>query len=91
MLTYQDCLEMCDFTKDEIKAIADHEHISGMAAVLLAEELLHEKGGIFKIQRMIVDDIEEALEEHDGGRVGQLKEVLYRFIESHPGALHLDR
>ncbi len=91
MLTYKDCLEMCDFTKDEIKAIADHEHISGMAAILLAEELLHEKGGIFKIQRMIMDDLEEALEGHDCGRAGQLKEVLYHFIESHPDALHLDR
>lgn len=91
MLTYKDCLEMCDFTKEEIKAIAAHEHISGMAAILLAEELLHEKGGVFKIQRMIMDDIEEALEEHDCSRAVQLKEVLYDFIESHPDALHLDR
>lgn len=91
MLTYKDCLAMCDFTKDEIKAIADHEHISGMAAILLAEELLHEKGGIFKIQRMILDDIEAAMEEHDRGRAGQLKQVLFHFIESHPGALQLDR
>ncbi len=91
MLTYKDCLEMCDFTKEEIKAIADHEHISGMSAILLAEELLHEQGGVFKIQRMIMDDIEMALQQHDGGRAGQLKKVLHHFIETHPDALRLER
>ncbi len=91
MLTYTDCLEMCDFTKDEINVIADHEHISGMAAILLAEELLQKKGGMVTIQCMIMDDIEDALEKHDSGRAGRLKDVLYHFIESHPNTLHFDR
>ncbi len=91
MLTYQDCLDMCEFTKDEIMAIADHEHISNMHAIILAEALIHTKGGAFKIQRMIMDDIEEAVEENDAVREGQLREVLKHFMETHPNALQLDR
>lgn len=35
MLTWVDCLALADLTADEVRAIAEHEHISEMAAVEL--------------------------------------------------------
>ncbi len=72
-------------------AIAEHEHISDMDAIILAEALIHTTGGAFKIQRMILDDIEEAVEENDAVKEGLLRDVLKRFIETHPMALQLGR
>ena len=35
MLTYQDCVGMCELTEDEIRAIAEHEHLPELVALEL--------------------------------------------------------
>ena len=84
MLTYQDCLGLCDLTEEEIEAVALHEHIPQMVAVELGNYLIHRPDGTLCIKRMIIDDIEHAENAGDTQRVLQLKLVLKRFLESHP-------
>ncbi len=84
MLTYQDCLGMCDFTEDEISSIAQHEHISDMAAVLMAQELIHRTGGVLVIQQIILDDILKAREAHDFKQAERWCKVLEHFVATHP-------
>jgi hypothetical protein len=74
---------MSNFTKAEIDGIAQHEHISNMAAVLLAEDLIHHNGGIFLIQRMIMDHIARAQEADDSKQAERWGRVLQHFVNTH--------
>jgi uncharacterized phosphosugar-binding protein len=75
---------MCDFTEGEISSIAQHEHISDMAAILLGEELIHRRGGALLIQQMILDDILKAREAHDSKQTERWCNVLEHFVATHP-------
>jgi len=84
MLTYQDCLGLCDLTEEEIEAVALHEHIPQIVAVELGNYLLHRPDGTLCIKRMILDDIDQAQHGGDNQRVFQLKLVLKHFVDTHP-------
>ena len=81
MLTYQDCLGMCDFSKDEIKLIASHEHISGMAAIGLAENLLHRRDGRKEIERLIKSELERVQCLGDAEEVARVRRMLDHYLE----------
>ena len=84
MLTFEDCLGLCELTEDEIDAIAEHEHLPEMAALELGEYLIHSEDGVRMIKRMIVDDIAEAQRNKDIERVLCLKLTLKHFVDTHP-------
>lgn len=83
MLTWDDCLALCDLTEDEIRAIAAHEHIPLMAAMELGTYLVHTPHGAPGISRMIVDDIKAARAKGDRLEELKLKAVLRHFIDQH--------
>jgi S-ribosylhomocysteine lyase LuxS involved in autoinducer biosynthesis len=83
MLTVQDCLAMCELTEEEVRAIAQHEHIPEVVAAELGNYLVHSASGERMIKRMIVDDIEEAREAGNARRAAELKLVLKHFAETH--------
>ncbi|OMH33757.1 hypothetical protein [Motiliproteus sp. MSK22-1] len=84
MLTYEDCLEMCDLTLDEIDAVAEHEHLQRIQAIATAEYLVKAEGGERKLRRMIIEDIRHAQKISDHHREQDLKRVLTLFIKTHP-------
>ncbi len=84
MLTYEDCLDMCDLTQAEIDAIAEHEHTDRIQALATAEYLVHNKGGERRIRKMIIDDIRHARAHGNSAHEMELKQVLVHFIKSHP-------
>lgn len=84
MLTYEDCLEMCELSDEEIKAIAEHEHIDRIQALAKAEYLVCTDGGERMIRRMIIDDIRHARDQGKHDHERDLKRVLVHFIRSHP-------
>src|SRR5918994_4312253 len=83
MLTFEDCLALCELTEDEVDAIAEHEQLSETVAVELGHYLIQGPNGQLLIQRMIVDDIEAARRRGDVARAAHLKQTLRRFIEGH--------
>ena len=83
MLTFEDCLALCELTEDEIDAIAEHEQISETVAVELGSYLIHGPDGELLIQRMILDDIQAARGRGDLAHAAHLKQTLRRFIEDH--------
>ena len=83
MLTFEDCLALCELSEDEVDAIAEHEQLSETVAVELGSYLLQGPDGQLLIQRMIVDDIEAARRRGDVARAAHLKLTLRRFIEGH--------
>ena len=83
MLTWEDCVGLCELSEDEIRAIAAHEHIPEIIAVELGNYLVHRPGGATAIRRMILDDLKVA--RTAGDRMGELrlKAVLRHFVEHH--------
>lgn len=86
MLTLQDCLELCELTEDEVLAIAEHEHLTEMAALELGNYLVHTPEGERRIKAMIAEDIDAARGRGELGHAAMLKLVLQRFVEAHAAA-----
>lgn len=84
MLTYEDCLEMCELTQEEVNAIAEHEHLQRIQAIAKAEYLVRTDGGERVIRKMIIDDIRHAQDLGDLSHEQDLKDVLTLFITTHP-------
>jgi hypothetical protein len=85
MVTFEDCLALCELTEDEIDAIAEHEHLSETVALEMGSYLIRGPDGEFRIHQIIVDDINAAQRRGDHVHAARLKQTLRRFIEQHPG------
>ena len=86
MLTYEDCVGLCDLTEEEVEAIAEHEHIPEIVAAELGSYLVHSDTGVPKIRRIILDDIQMAEKRGDKHHAIALKLVLKHFVDTHPQA-----
>jgi hypothetical protein len=87
MISYEDCIGMCGLTKEEVLAIAEHEHIPEMAAAALAHYILcKNKHGAEVVRDMIVDDIKASRARNDLAHSRQLLHVLHHFLREHPEA-----
>jgi hypothetical protein len=85
MLSLEDCIALSDLTKDEILAIAQHEHIPEIAAAELGNYLSRTSDGRLAIKSMIRDDIRAAEARGERGRVLALKMVLRSYVSERRG------
>ena len=90
MLTYEDCLDLCDLDQEEVDAVAEYERSQRLPALAECEFLLHSDGGIRRIRYMIVDDIRHAQCCGDLRHARELRRVLTRFNKHHPCGAGLD-
>jgi len=86
MITLEDCIAFSGLTKQEVDAIAEHEHVPEIAAAAMARYLLKEPHGAEKIGDMIRDDIHAALNRDDRDHASELLMVLRHFLDVHPEA-----
>ena len=86
MITLEDCIGLCGLTEEEVLAIAEHEHLSEIAATALAAYLLSMEHGSEKVREMIYDDIRQAQFAGDKEHVLTLLHVLHHFLRAHPEA-----
>ncbi len=86
MISKDDILDMCDLDRDEIEAIAEHEHIPDVAAAALGDYLVHQAHGAETVRDMIVDDIRSAIDRRDGAHATTLYMALRHFLTEHPCA-----
>ena len=82
MLTFDDCLALCELDEDEILALREHEHLPEIVALEMADYLMRAPDGTVRISRMIEDDIRDAAERGDVARAARLKVTLKHFIET---------
>lgn len=87
MITYEECLEMCDLCDDEIEAIAEHEHVEPIIAVALGKYLV-EHNGSHQIKQFILDDIEMARQQGNTEKMALLTKTLCHFVSNHPECCH---
>lgn len=83
MLTYDECLAMCDLTQEEVSAIAEHEHVDPIIALALGQYLCTHDGEQ-KIKKIILEDIEHAESVGNKDHAAVLQRVLEHFIATHP-------
>lgn len=86
MICLEDCIALCGLSKEEVLAIAEHEHIPEIAAAALADYLLHQQHGAEVIRDMLRDDIRAALGRHDRKHARELLMALRHFLSTHPEA-----
>lgn len=84
MLTYDDCVGLTDLEKEEIEAIAQHEHVPEIVAAELGCCLIHQLGGAMQIDRIIRDDIRNAARHGHPDEALHWKQVLRQFEAAHP-------
>jgi len=84
MLSLEDCIGLCGLTEDEVRAIAQHEHIPEIASTELANYLVNAPDGELCIKAMIRDDVANACVRGDRARELALKLVLRNFVLQHP-------
>jgi hypothetical protein len=84
MLSWVDCLSLCELSADEVRAIAEHEHIPEIAAMELGNWLVVTPDGRRMIKRMILEDIEGAVARGNHVRAAHLKLAMKHFCSTHP-------
>lgn len=86
MITLDDIEDMTCLTREEIAAVAEHEHMPELNASALAEYMMHIPHGPQKVQQMICEDIRGALHRGDLDHARELYAVLHHFMSEHPEA-----
>jgi hypothetical protein len=84
MLAWIDCLSLSELTADEIRAIAEHERLSEMAALSLGHWLVHLPDGSTRLKRIILDDLEDAIARRDHKHAAELRLTIRHFCQTHP-------
>lgn len=85
MLSFEDCVGLCELTEQEIRAIAEHEHVPEIVAAEFGHHLLRQVGGARRIKRIILDDFAAAKARGDWARAQLWRATLRRFVHAHPG------
>ena len=88
MLTFEDCVGLCELSEAEVEAIAEHEHLTEMVALEMGNYLTHTPAGERRIRAMIIDDIRIAEEAGRLAHVAMLKSVLKEFVAHHGRLSH---
>ncbi len=83
MLTFDDCLGLCELNEDEVDAIAEHEHVPEIVALEIGNYLIEGPNGDLLVSQMFIDDIRAATERGDVAHAAKLKRTLRGFIEEH--------
>ncbi|MFN3938668.1 MAG: hypothetical protein ACK4KW_13955 [Gemmobacter sp.] len=87
MINLNDILDLSCLTREEIEAIAEHEHVGRARAVALGEYLMHLPKGPQHVQTMICDDIRTAIRSGDVDHARALFQTLRAFVTAHPEAV----
>ena len=90
MITFDDCLALCELTEEEITAIAEHEHLPETVALEMGSYVIQGPDGEVRIQQIILDVIGAAQRRGDLAHAARLKQTLRRFVEQHPACNAMD-
>ena len=83
MLTFDDCVALCELSEEEIRAVAEHEHLPQIVALELGHYLMRGPDGELLVSHMFIDDIRAAERRGDPAHAAMLKRALRQFVEQH--------
>lgn len=84
MISIEDCIALSGLTREEVDAIAEHEHLPEAAAAALASYLMQkEERGVVAVRDMLRDDIRNAIKVGHHGHAAELLAALRHFLSEH--------
>jgi hypothetical protein len=83
-LSLEECIALCGLSEEEVLAVAEHEHIPGIAAAELGNYLLRSPDGELCLKAMICDDIAGARARGDRDHELALRSLVRNFVLQHP-------
>jgi hypothetical protein len=88
MITLEDCIGLCGLRRDQIDAVAEHEHLPEAAAAALASWLMAKRQtGPREIRDMMRDDVRAAIYAGDHAHAAKLLAALRHFLTEHQGEI----
>src|SRR3974390_1294701 len=91
MISLDDCIAMCGLSAEQVAAIAEHERIPEILAAAMADQLLHQVGGLKRIAEMMLDDINIARSSGHADQASKLDDALAHFLREHPIGVDVPR
>ena len=79
MISLVDCVALSGLSEEEIRAIAEHEHVSEAVACGLAQYLSQAKSGEGRMRDMIIDDIRSFCGVGAATRMTTSNSLFYKF------------
>ncbi|MEV8465182.1 hypothetical protein AB0T83_00120 [Fluviibacterium sp. DFM31] len=86
MISLDDIEDMTCLTRDEIDALAEHDHTDILTAALEGEYAMHHHGGPQGVKQKITEDVQAALKAGDTDHARALMATLRHFLYHHPDA-----
>ena len=85
MISIEDCIALSGLTREEVDAVAEHEHLPEAAAAALAAWLMQkEDKGVMAVRNMLRDDIRAAISSGNHAHAAELLAALRHFLAAHP-------
>src|SRR3954468_13608832 len=84
MISLADLIGFSDLTPDEVQAIAEHEHVVEMVAVVLGSCLLQSDRGCEQIRDMLMDNLRTAVRRDNVPHARQGVSTLRHSLHAHP-------
>lgn len=86
MISIKDCIDYSDLTEDEVRVIADHEHLPFEAAAQLACCLAQTEDGSHVLRCLLDNAICDAEACGEDGALRLARRALKQFTANHPSA-----
>jgi predicted transcriptional regulator len=86
LFTRQQPLDSFSLSASEVDAVAEQEHLSERAAAGLGRALLRSESGVRQLERMMLDQIDQARYAGDGVKAEALEATFAEFRARHPVA-----
>ncbi|MCA8878519.1 MAG: hypothetical protein KDA73_00900 [Rhodobacteraceae bacterium] len=86
MISLDDIEDMTCLTREEIAALAEHEHSSEFDAAILGDYLMRQHHGPQVVQKLICEDVRAALHCGDLAHARALFVTLRQYMANHPEA-----
>ncbi|MEY4591560.1 MAG: hypothetical protein RIR18_455 [Pseudomonadota bacterium] len=84
MLSMRDVIDYCDLDQGEIGAVAEHEHVPMAIAAELGELLVQTPEGVLTLHRMIIENMNKAMDAGRFDHANELCEVYKHLCRMHP-------
>jgi hypothetical protein len=84
MLSMRDVIDYCDLDQKEIEAVAEHEHVPVAIAAELSELLVQTPEGVFTLHRMMIENMNKAMDTGRFDHASELCEVYKHLCRLHP-------
>jgi hypothetical protein len=85
MISIQDCIDYSDLTEDEVRTIADHEHVPFEFAAQLACCLAQTTEGTDVLRCLLTKAVSDAAESPREEALLLAQRALQQFLRNHPG------